>query len=111
MQVTKEKEKHILQLRMYESPKLVAELAAREAAATKARPAVDAAVPGGKGPGAGNATARGTAGDEDSGGSGLFDDVGDDYEVDTSALKKRQAAKGSQKVRSACRLYWKLLLL
>lgn len=99
MQAQQEKEQHILQLRKFENPKLVAELAARDAAAAKAQPAVDAAAAASKGPGAAKAAARGAAGDEDSGGSGLFDDVGDDYEVDTSKLKKRQNAKGDSKVR------------
>jgi hypothetical protein len=94
MQAHQEKERHILQLRKFENPKLVAELAAREAAAAKAQPATDAA----KVPTAAKAAARGAARDDDSGGSGLFDDVGDDYEVDTRKVKKKQNAHGGGRV-------------
>lgn len=95
LQAQQEKERHILQLRMYENPKLVAELAAHEAAAAKSKPAVDATAAAAKAPNAAKAAARG---DADSGGSGLFDDVGDDYEVDTSKLRKQQNAKRGHQV-------------
>lgn len=100
MQAQQEKEGHILQLRKFENPKLVAELAAREAAAAKAQPATDAAAVAAKAPGSANVAAGRQNAGEDSGGSGLFDDVGDDYEVDTSNLKRKQAAKGDSRVRS-----------
>jgi hypothetical protein len=96
MQARKEKEQHILQLRMFENPKLVAELAARDAAAAKSQPSLNAPGAVGSVPNAAKAAARGVAKDEDSGGSGLFDDVGDDYEVDTSKIKQKHDKQGGK---------------
>ena len=93
---------------MLENPQLAAHLAA-DAAAPKAtangaaKPADAArseALPGPPGShgkqtkGAAKAAAK----DEDSGGSGMFDDVGDDYEVDTSKVKQKQDLRGKDKV-------------
>lgn len=90
----------MLQLRKFENPKLVAELAARDAAAQQAQRASDAATL--KPSNTAKPIARAKEGDEDSDGSGLFDDVGDDYEVDTRKVKEKQRGKLDQKVCCVC---------
>lgn len=106
MQAQKDKEQHILKLKMYENPKLVAELAARKpaAATTRPQPASRAGQPlepaKDPAPGArGQNGAAGTAADADSD-SGIFDDVGDDYQVDVSSLKKSANANKPAAVRT-----------
>lgn len=98
-----QKEKHILKLKMYENPKLVAELAARGGTnAAAARPAAAAAPASDVGPGArgqNGATAKAADADSD---SGIFDDVGDDYQVDVSSLKNKPKDKAVTVCTPAC---------
>jgi hypothetical protein len=93
-----EKQKHILKLKMLENPQLAAQVAAEAAAPKATAQPPKAATPGA--PGAGKPAAAAAKGGGDSGGSGMFDDVGDDYEVDTSAVKKKQASRTAENVRA-----------
>lgn len=100
MQAQKEKEQHIRKLKMYENPKLVADLASRKPAAAAARPAPAAneaakdPAPGARGQNGAAATAADAESD-----SGIFDDVGDDYQVDVSSIKSKPNGAKSAAVR------------
>jgi hypothetical protein len=81
-----------MKLKMFENPELAATMAQRAAAPPEAeRPQSESAeVQAAGGPGA--KAAQGAESED----SGLFADVGDDYEVDVTELKKRQEAKAAK---------------
>lgn len=89
-----QKERHLLKLRLIENPSLAATAAAPKPAAPAA-----AALSRGKGAAKAAAPAGKKAASDDSG--GMFDDVDDAYEVDTSRLKQKAAHKASGRVRAA----------
>lgn len=98
--LAQQKERHLLKLKMFENPALAAQTAAAAAAPLKAAAAPKEVKPKKAVDTAAEAAAR----LQESGGSGMFDDVDDEYEVDTSALQQKQAQRASAQVRllSSC---------
>jgi hypothetical protein len=84
-ELAQQKQKHILKLKTYEVPQLVT------AAKPKAPPPEAMTKPA-----AATLVVKTEGG---SGGSGMFDDVGDDYEVDVTSLKEKQKHNATAKVR------------